>query len=91
MLRQIRRASVLGEAPTDAQIVGGVRRQQVLYAVKFYKPGSKHIEGFSAPKAAEKAINHPSFKGVEGAYSSNQKAALVKAILREYHKPANCT
>lgn len=80
-------AAVLGRTPTDAQIAGDVRRRQVFYGVKLYKPGSKHIKGFSALKAAIRAINDPQFQNVEGAYSIAEKRSLARAIQREYKSP----
>ena len=70
--------------PTDAQIAGDVRRNQVLRGVKFYKP---RLKGYSSFDAAEKAINDPQFKDVEGAYAICEREALARAILREYKSP----
>ena len=87
MLRQIYRASVLGETPSEAQIAGDVRRQQVLYGAELYKPSSKHVKGVSSYRAAEKAIRAPQFRDVEGAYKSADKKTLAQAIVREYKFP----
>lgn len=87
MLHQIHRATVYGETPTDAQIAGDVRRQQVLYGADLYRPTSKHVKGVSSYAAAEKAILAPQFKGIEGAYSLAEKNTLARAIAREYKSP----
>ena len=87
MLRQIHRASVFGETPTDAQVAGDVRRRQVLYGAKLYRPSTKCNKGFSSYRAADRAIRAPQFSGEEGAYSLSDRNALAKAIVREYRFP----
>ncbi len=87
MLRQIQRATVFGEVPSAAEVAGDVRRQQVVYGASFYRERTKYDEGFSSYKAAEMAICAPQFNGVQGAYSLAEKAALAKAIIREYRHP----
>ena len=87
MLRQIYRASVFGETPSEAQVAGDVRRQQVLYGAKLYKPSSKHVKGVSSYRAAEKAIRAPQFRDVEGAYTLAERDVLARAIRREYKFP----
>ena len=87
MLRQIYRASVFGETPSEAQVAGDVRRQQVLYGAKLYKPSSKHVKGVSSYRAAEKAIRAPQFHDVEGAYTLAERDVLARAIRREYKFP----
>ena len=87
MLRQIHRASVFSEMPGDAQIAGDVRRRQVIYGVKLYRPPTKYDKGFSSYRAAEKAILAPQFREADGAYSLAEKNALAKAIVREHRFP----
>jgi len=87
MLRQIHRAAVFGETPSAAQLAGDVRRRQVLYGVALYVPRTKHHVGFSACRAAAKAISAPQFAGADGAYTQAERNALAKAILREYASP----
>ena len=83
MLRQIHRATVYGETPTEAQIAGDVRRRQVLYGAELYRPTSKYVKGVSSYAAAEKAIRAPQFSDVEGAYRISEKESLARAIRRE--------
>ena len=73
--------------PTDAQIAGDMRRQQVLYGIRLYKPSSKHVKGFSSYRAAEKAIRAPQFRNVEGAYTLAERNSLARAIRREWTSP----
>ena len=87
MLRQIHRASVIGDRTTDRQIAKYTRREQVLYGVGFYKPPTKHDKGFSSYRAADKAIRAPQFHDAEGAYTTEDRDALAKAIVREYNFP----
>lgn len=87
MLRQIRRATVLGKVTPDAELAGDVRRQQVLYGAKLYRKPTKYDKDRSSYRAAEMAIRAPQFKGVEGAYSIKQKNTLARAIRREYNSP----
>ena len=87
MLRQIHRVTVFGETPSAAMIAGDVRRRQVLYGVKLYRPPTKYDKGCSSYCAAEKAIRAPQFSGVEGAYSPAEKKTLARAIVREYRFP----
>ena len=87
MLEQIYRASVYGETPTAAQVVGDVRRRQIAYGVNLYKPSSRYVKGVSSYVAARQAVRQ--FEDAEGAYSSDEIASLAKAIRREYQKPVN--
>ena len=89
MLKQIHRASVYGETPTAAQVVGDVRRRQIAYGVKLYKPSSRYVKGVSSYVAAKQAIRQ--FEDAQGAYSSAEMASLAKAIRREYQKTVNHT
>ena len=84
LLRQIYRATVFGETPTDAKVAGDVRRRQVLYGASLYKPPTKHDKGVSSYLAAEKAIKAPQFSGESGVYSLPEKKTLARAIVREY-------
>ena len=54
--------------------------------MKFYRPSSRHVKGFSSGRAALKAISAPQFKGAPGAYVFSEQAALAKAIIREYRQ-----
>ncbi len=89
MLRQIHRASVYGDTPTDAQIAGDVRRKQVEYGLDRYRPSSKYQKGISATKAASLAINASEFEGLEGAYTSSEIKTLARAIQRAIRKRKN--
>ena len=88
MLRQIYRAAVFGETPTDAQAAGDVRRRQVLYGTSLYSPPTKYDRGVSSYRAATMAINAPQFLGVKGAYSLSEKDSLARAIRREHDHPS---
>jgi hypothetical protein len=88
MLERIYRASVYGETPTAAKVVGDVRRRQIAYGVSLCKPSSRHVKGVSSYCAARQAVRQ--FEDEEGAYSSDEMASLAKAIRREYQKPADC-
>ena len=84
ILNQIHKASVFGEMPTDSQVAGNIRRQQVIYGVKLYRPSSGKSKGFSSLKAADRAICAPQFKDAPGAYSAKERRSLAKSIIREY-------
>ena len=90
MLRKVYRAAVFGEMPTDAQVAGDVRRQQVAYGAGLYKPSSKHKKGVSFETAAKKAILAQEFKGVAGAYTMSEKKTLARAIQRACKKKSSC-
>ena len=75
------------KASDVAALEGAVRRRQVLYGVKLYRPPTKYDRGLSSYRAAEKAIRAPQFSGVEGAYLPAEKKTLAHAIVREYRFP----
>ena len=91
LLRQIHRATVYGETPTDAQLAGDVRREQVAYGLRFYKPSTRYVTGVSYVQAARKAIVAPQFVGAEGAYSLGELKTLAKAIERAYNQGDSAT
>ena len=84
MLEKIYRASVYGEMPTAAQVVGDVRRRQIAYGVSLYKPSSRSQKGVSYRQAAKNAINAPQFQGIDGTYSMDEVKSLARAIQRAY-------
>ena len=90
MLRQVQRAAVFGEIPTDAQVAGDVRRRQVTYGANLYRPSSRHVKGVSFADAAQKAILAQQFKGVAGAYTMSEKHSLARAIQRACKKKSSC-
>ena len=81
-LRRIEQASVFNQTPTESQHAGNVRRQQVEYGAKLYRPSTKFKRGFSFAQAAKAAINSPDFRDAEGAYSLSEKKSLTQAIRR---------
>ena len=83
MLRQIHKAAVFGETPTDSQVAGNIRQQQVIYGVKLYRPSSGKSKGFSSLKAADRAISAPQFKDAPGAYKATERQTLAKEIRRK--------
>ena len=90
LLRQVQRAAVFGEMPTDAQVAGDVRRRQVAYGANLYRPSSRHVKGVSFADAAQKAILAQQFKGVAGAYTMSEKHSLARAIQRACKKKSSC-
>jgi len=91
LLRQIHRATVYNETPTDAQLAGDVRREQVAYGLRFYKPSTRYVKGVSFVQAARKAICAPQFVRAEGAYSLGELKTLAKAIERAYNQGDSAT
>ena len=83
ILNQIHKASVFGEMPTDSQVAGNIRRQQIIYGVKLYRPSSGKSKGFSSLKAADCAISAPQFKDAQGAYKATERQTLAKEIRRK--------
>ena len=83
---RIHDASVLGKEPSGSSLAGDVRRQQVAYGVKLYRPRSRHDKGVSFMRAAKMAINNPQFNGIVGAYTLPEAKTLSRAIQRAYKR-----
>ena len=86
VLHQIQQAAVFGNNPTDSQLIGNIRHEQVIYGEKRYVPPSGKNKGYSASRAALDAIKAAEFKDKPGAYAIAEKRTLAQAILREYNR-----
>ena len=86
VLHQIQQVAVYGNNPTDSQMAGNIRHEQVIYGANRYKPSSGKSRGYSAYRAATDAIKATEFKNKPGAYTIAEKSSLAQAIRREYNK-----